>query len=156
MSSSIFRCLGLSRDSIRKAIKRFRGKRRSQVVLATIICATRSKTIAPDGGLLEVECAKCGGVDSFEHLLECMKMGPLPKANDEEGVVDFLVRLARAATEHAPLWPVAVESAEVEMEACELLLEGWDIGRDSERVFSASEEPFDALSFGQDPEVNGQ
>ena len=70
------------------------------------------------------------------------------------GVVDFLVRLTRAATEHAPLWPVAVEAAEAESETCELLLEGWGAD-DTEMLSSVGEEPYDAISFGRDSEVNG-
>ena len=156
ISSSIFRSMGLSRDIIRKAVKRFRGKRRPQVVLATIICATRFKTIAHDGGLLDVKCIKCGGTDSFEHLLECMRMGPLPNANEEKEVVDFLVRLTWAAVEYAPIWPSAVEPTEEEAETGELLLDGWDTGSDLELMSPGDEESEVTLLFDQDPETYGQ
>ena len=156
ISSSIFRCLGLSRDIIRRTIKRFRGRRRPQVVLATIICATRFKTIAPDGGLLEVRCLKCGGTDSFEHLLECMSVGPLPNLTKEEDVVDFLVRLTWAAVEYAPLWPTAVEQLPEDMGTSELLLEGWSTESDQELAPLEDDASEGTLSFDQDPESYGQ
>ena len=83
-----------------------------------------------------------------------MRIGPLPEKGDEDGVVDFLVRLTRAATEHAPLWPVAVETTEVELEPCELLLEGFATD-DTEMLSSVGEELCDALSFDQDSEEDG-
>ena len=99
---------------------------------------------------------KCGGTDSFEHLMECMAVGPLPDISKEEEVVDFLVRPTWAATKLAPLWPTAANPASEEMGACELLLENWDTGSDQELGPQEDALFEDALSFDQDHEINEQ
>ena len=96
---------------------------------------------------------KCGGTDSFEHLMECMAVGPLPDISKEEEVVDFLVRLTWAAAEHAPLWPTAVNPVGGEVGACELLLEDWDTGSGQELEPQADDVFEDTLSFDRDPEL---
>ena len=111
-SCAIFRSLSLSRDHIRRAIKMFKGKRRCQVVLSSIICATRFKAFAEGGGLLEVRCLKCGEVDSFDHLLKCTGVHKLPTGGTEQEVLGFLVALTREAVKYAPVWPSAVEKVE--------------------------------------------
>ena len=82
-------------------------------------------------------------------------MGPLPNANAEHEVVDFLVRLTWAAAEYAPLWPTAAAPAEGDVETGELLLDGWDTESDLELMPSADEESEVTLSFDHDPEMYG-
>ena len=49
-SCAIFRSLSLSRDHIRRAIKMFKGKRRCQVVLSSILCS--QVAFAERGGII--------------------------------------------------------------------------------------------------------
>ena len=51
---------------------------------------------------------KCGGIDYFEHLLECAAVGPVPLGEGEEVALPYLCRMVKEATEHAPVWPALV------------------------------------------------
>ena len=80
--------------------------RAHQVVLCSIICATRFKTLV-GGQLLGTECRKCRTQDGFEHLLQGAELEiPAERMEEPEPTVEFLVLLARRAHEINPGLPI--------------------------------------------------
>ena len=77
------------------------------MVFSSIICATRFKIYNQQGVLQQVKCFLCGGIDSFQHMLQCAGAGPIPNG-DKEALEKFLISLVEAASRNAPIWPVPV------------------------------------------------
>ena len=97
-STEIILTLGLTREIIRQALSRLEHDRAKQVVLSSILCATRFKYYE-SGELLATSCARCGEEDSFTHLLHCAGMrAPAPKTDPEE-IIEFLTILTHRAHE---------------------------------------------------------
>ena len=61
--------LGLTREIIRQALSQRERDRAKQVVLCSILRATRFK-FYESGDVLKTSCAKCGEEDNFRHLLQ--------------------------------------------------------------------------------------
>ena len=90
--------LGLTRNTIRQALAQLESCRSKQVILSSILRATRFKYYE-GGKLLKTSCARCGREDNFRHLLECARLfAPVPSVSTEE-MITFLVELATKAHE---------------------------------------------------------
>ena len=125
VSSGIYLRLGLTRVVISETLKELaecEKARETQVVLCGIICATRFK-FYEEGDLLATECKKCGEEDSFDHLLGCAQMPPVPIPGDDmEPTVQFLVELAKKARGinaglPVPRRPILAEDVSPDVEA---------------------------------------
>ena len=108
-ASAIVLELGLTRDIVRQALARLEHDRAKQVVLCSILCATRFKYYE-GGDLLNTSCAKCGKEDNFKHLLKCADLtAPAPRKNPEE-TINFLVELASRAQQIHNGIPIPIRS----------------------------------------------
>ena len=97
VSGEIYLRLRLTRSAILEALKELADDRAAQVVLCSVVCATRFEYYGA-GQLLQTECARCGEIDSLEHLLRCTGMGPIPSPEeDPEPTIQYLVEMARRA-----------------------------------------------------------
>ena len=103
---SIYADLHLTRSIVKEVLQKLQSDRRRQVVFASIVCATRFKTIGPNNELQAVKCARCGDRDSFEHMLRCCRLECVPDDEDPAALFTFLLRLAREAARGAPVIPV--------------------------------------------------
>ena len=77
VSSDIYLRLGVTRATIKEALRGLADSRETQVVLCGILFATRFKYFE-EGVLLRTECQRCRERDSFDHLLQCTGMVPIP------------------------------------------------------------------------------
>ena len=93
VSCGLYTRMGLTRDVVREAFAELSDCRARQVVLASIICATRFKYFE-DGGPLRTTCGKCGEEDGFDHLLACERLAVPRPVKDPEPTAAFLVELA--------------------------------------------------------------
>ena len=101
--------MGLNRAILKETLRRLHHKRRQQVVLANIICATRFKFFDEEGTLLQAQCPNgCGEVDSLDHLLECHKIGAADPNWSFEEKVDFLKSMAIRATRDCLVLPTPI------------------------------------------------
>ena len=107
---TIYRSLHLNREITKFIFRLFQDHRRKQVVFSSIVCSTRFKTFNQQGELLNVRCFRCGGIDSFLHMLDCTCAGPIPGINNRNHgpLISFICKLIEMATVHAPVWPVPV------------------------------------------------
>ena len=109
-ASTISIILRLTRGVIKTALKKLQTRRRRQVILAGILCATRFKSFASRGELLSIKCAsKCGGSDSFEHSLNCYKIHPPYEKEDPEKWTRFFRDMARRTAKNCPYVPIPLE-----------------------------------------------
>ena len=92
----IFKELGLTRHIIRAALEELAHSRTLQVVLCSVLCATRFKYLDA-GRLISTACRKCGATDSFPHLLVCAELTPPAPAADPNPMILFLRELALGA-----------------------------------------------------------
>ena len=120
-------------------------------MFSSIVCATRFKMFDQQGDLLNVRCFKCGGVDSFLHMLVCAGVGPIPpiiQANYGP-LVSFLCRMIESTTEHAPVWPVPIyRSTEEDLS----LTAPSSAGSERAAAFGADEEDMSCESLSFDGE----
>ena len=96
--------LGLTRDIIRQAPAKIENNRAQQVVLCSILCATRFKYYKA-GGLLKTTCLKCGSEDGYTHLVRCAGTVEPTLSLDPESIIDFLVELSKRALQINPGLP---------------------------------------------------
>ena len=90
----------------RETLRRLRRNRRGQVLFAKIICAARFKFFREGGELLRVCCPNgCGRIDSFDHLLDCFKVGKVNPERPFEEKVSFLSNMAINAAKNRPILP---------------------------------------------------
>ena len=114
VSGTLFTEMNLTRGILSEAMARLNHSRALQSTLGSIVCATRFKYFQ-GARLLQTECAYCGQVDSFTHLLSCVNIGQPPR--DSEELVGFLVELADRAYNVNPGNPRPVrEGGGVELE----------------------------------------
>ena len=106
VASSIYGELHLTRSIIKEIPTKLRNNLRNQTVFAGIVCATRFKALTEDGTLRSARCIKCGGQDSFSHLLECSGLGPPPNDESPEELLENLMTLVREAARGAPIVPI--------------------------------------------------
>ena len=97
----IFCDLGLTRNIIALALEGLADSRALQVTLCSILWATRFKTLV-DGRLHNTVCRKCGGVDGFQHFLNCANLEIPPRTLNPEPTIAFLIIMARKASEINP------------------------------------------------------
>ena len=75
------------------------------MVLCSILCCTRFKYF--EGRFLyPTVCQKCGAEDSFDHLIQCVRLWPPGPTEDPDPTVVFLAELARRAHAINPGMPV--------------------------------------------------
>ena len=93
-SASIISYLDLTRGALSEAVDRLKGDRLQQVILLTILAATRFRVITK-GGLVPTACPHpgCGAKDSFWHLLHCYELETSVECGPY--VAPFLIYLAR-------------------------------------------------------------
>ena len=114
-----------------------------------MVCATRFKFFQ-GSRLLGTECAYCGQVDSFAHLLSCVNIGPPPAEPD--ALVEYLAELADRAYNVNPGHPRPIkEGGGIELE----LNPSDDDGSDEDgagwlEVEDDTHEPFDVERFVAD------
>ena len=110
MSSAIFCQLRLTREVIKEATRRLQGQRKTQVVLASILSATRFKYFDKRGVLVPVSCVKkCGQIETFEHLLQCNNLIIPDEKDGAEVRIQFLCRMAIKATHGARPIPTPID-----------------------------------------------
>ena len=107
VSGGIFLKLNLTRTVIRGVMEALKDSRAIQSTFSSIVCATRFKYFFEDV-LLPTECQYCGGVDSLEHLIECVSIGAVPESCEEVVLVEYLAELARRAQNVNPKYPVPI------------------------------------------------
>ena len=116
VSSGIFRRLEVDRELVQQVLAELSYSRALQATFCSIICATRFK-YCHKGRLLPTVCQYCGSVDSLEHLMACVRIGPMPPHDSsEEGIenrVRFLVELAVRAHNVNPGYPVPCNMEDV-------------------------------------------
>ena len=97
---------GLTRDILREATKVLSCNRRMQVTLSSIITGTRFKYVGRgEERVTPTLCRKCGvEEDGIAHMLSCYEMGEIPC--EEEGLVQFLVELAKRTVVYNPQLPL--------------------------------------------------
>ena len=109
-------------------------------------CATRFKFFK-GGRLLHTECAYCGQVDSYEHLVSCVNIGPPP--GEPEELVEYLVELTDRAYNVNPGYPRQLAEgggAELELIPSEEG-DGSDSGQIHREVEDDTLQPFDVEAF---------
>ena len=143
-ASSIYIGLRLTRSIIKAAFTRLQNQRRGQTVLASIICATRFKLFAEEQAEATVKCMRCGGPDSFEHLVACCGWERVPQMESVDSLLEFLVMLTREAEKGAPLLPIRYPMPELD----EISLMGWSV--ESARQQSDLQSSLDSLSFEEE------
>ena len=143
-ASSIYMGLSLTRSIIKAAFTRLQNQRRGQTVLASIICATRFKLFSEEQAHATVKCMRCGGSDSFEHLVACCGWKNVPRMESVDSLLEFLVLLTREAERGAPLLPIRSPMPELD----EISLMGWsaESAQQPEDVLSS----LDSLSFEEE------
>ena len=115
-AGQIYRRLGLTRNIIALALEGLADSRALQVVLCSIICATRFKMLV-EGKLHETACRRCGGTDGLEHLLECAGLTVPERTTEPEPTIAFLIAMAKAAYAINPGVPEpSPEQAEVSLD----------------------------------------
>ena len=146
VTSSIYRELHLTRSVVKTPFTNLQSDRRRQVVFASIACATRFKIFSNNGPLRPTTCAKCGKQDSLGHLLECSRLGPVPREGTVDQLLDFLRTLVREVARYAPVVPTPYTLPEAD----EISFDGdpSDDAGDDEEMDTA-----DSLSFER-PESN--
>ena len=93
-AADIITQLDLTRELVQEAMDELRDERTAQVNLASILTATRFKTLTKSG-VVPTKCPKklCFSRDSFWHMLECYQLGPSLRRGVE--AVPFLVLVER-------------------------------------------------------------
>ena len=120
--------LGLTRQLIKDAFRGLGASRQLQVILCSILRATRFKNLK-DGGLLSTTCKRYQQQDSFEHVLICGALTPLEPKEDPETVIGFLAELAGIAMRITPGLPIPRYPVTAE----EISLSQANTGQDGER-----------------------
>ena len=141
VASSIYGELHLTRSIIKEMFTKLHNDRRRRTVFAGIICATRFEALNADGLLQPAICMRCGGQDSFAHLLSCSDLGSLPDDGSPEELMDYLIALVREAARGAPLVPIRFllpEVGKISLTA----VSGGSVGEQS-----LSDASLDSLSF---------
>ena len=105
-ASAIYGNLKLTRSIIEETLTRLHNDRRQQMVFASIVCATRFKTIADNNELQAAKCMRCGAMDTFEHMLHCCHMENTPQEGSAEMLFDYIIKLVREAAKGAPVIPI--------------------------------------------------
>ena len=104
-SAVVIMTLGLARALIRQTFEKLEQNRALQVTLSSILCTTRFK-FYESGALLKTTCARCGGEDSFLHLVRCVGLSaPMPTI-DPDNIIEFLVELTNRAHQMNPGLPI--------------------------------------------------
>ena len=116
MAGGIFSRLQLDRTTIKLVLKELQASRQTQSTFCSILCATRFKYYE-EKECRETLCQRpgCGKVDSFDHLLECTKLGSIPTDTDE--LIEFLVELSKKARYGNPGLPVPHRPLEIFLDA---------------------------------------
>ena len=148
VASSIYGELYLTRGIIKEILTRLHNNRRKQTVFAGFICATRFKALTAEGTLQLAKCMRCGGQDSFSHLLARSGLGPPPDEGSPEELLEYLMAFVREAVRGAPVAPIKFALPEVD----EISLTAEDNTSDME--LPASEASMDSLSFELSEEEN--
>ena len=91
-----------------------------------------------------VVCMRCGGPDSFEHLVACCGWERVPQMESVDSLLEFLVMLTREAEKGAPLLPIRYPMPELD----EISLMGWSV--ESARQQSDLQSSLDSLSFEEE------
>ena len=95
-----------------------------------------------------MRCFRCGGTDTFSHLLECSGVGPLPVLKKPQILETYLLSLINLAAKNAPVWPVPIHQDFAE----EISLADLSAA-DASRHSVASSMTSDRLSFDMDSEM---
>ena len=140
IASSIYAELHLTRSIIKEVLTRLRSDRRKQMVFASIVFATRFKTFAVDNEPQAAKCMRCGERDTFDHTLQCCRVGDIPCNGNAENLLDFLVGLVREAAKGAPVRPIRLPLPDID----EISLTAED---NEEMQTQSEEESLDSLSF---------
>ena len=126
LASRVFVHFRLTRSLVKSVFNSMRFKRAAQVMMGSLVCATRFKYYDEKGNLLPVTCPFCQDPDSFDHFLKCRKVPMIPR-NDDDQLVCLLRNLALRAEEENPAQPLPIHPRNAE----EIVL-GWENPSDGE------------------------
>lgn len=103
--------LGLSRQTIKVAMKSLDHCRGLQQVLANVACGAFFKYYDQNGVRLQVKCPVCSEVCAFPHLLSHVP-AEAPVRGEEEEMVEYLTQLTKIGNPAPLLLPTPIMTTE--------------------------------------------